>query len=198
MIYLQKLEDSSLINIDSVLIDGVSTFNFKENIDEPEVLYIYLKLKDGSLKDVRLPFFAEASNIIVNTDLKNFVISAQIIGSVNQDKIKEHQKIINRFSDKNLELIEQLFNAKQKMNDSLVSEIKNKQRNLISSRYLATVNFSIRNKHLEIAPYLMINVVPDINKKYMDTVYQSLTPAIKDSKYGKALENLIQEGEIEN
>jgi hypothetical protein len=56
MIYLQKLEDSTLINLDSALIDGISTFNFKEVIKEPEVMYLYLNLKDGSLKDVRLPF----------------------------------------------------------------------------------------------------------------------------------------------
>lgn len=198
MIYLQKLKDSSLINLDSALIDGVSLFNFKEVIDEPEVLYLYLKLKDGSLKDVRLPFFAEASEMNINTDLKNFVLGARITGSVNQNKVNEHQKIIDRFSDKNLELIEQRFKATQRSDDSLISEIETKQRNLISSKYLATVNFSIRNKHLEVAPYLMLNVVPNINEKYLDTVYQSLSPEIKDSKYGKTLGNLIKTRKTEN
>lgn len=198
MIYLQKLKDSSLINLDSTLIDGVSLFNFKEVIDEPEVLYLYLKLKDGSLKDVRLPFFAEASEMNINTDLKNFVLGARITGSVNQNKVNEHQKIIDRFSDKNLELIEQRFKATQRSDDSLISEIETKQRNLISSKYLATVNFSIRNKHLEVAPYLMLNVVPNINEKYLDTVYQSLSPEIKDSKYGKTLGNLIKTRKTEN
>ena len=198
MIYLQKLKDSSLINLDSALIDGVSLFNFKEVIDEPEVLYLYLKLKDGSLKDVRLPFFAEASEMNINTDLKNFVLGARITGSVNQNKVNEHQKIIDRFSDKNLELIEQRFMATQRSDDSLISEIETKQRNLISSKYLATVNFSIRNKHLEVAPYLMLNVVPNINEKYLDTVYQSLNPEIKDSKYGKTLGNLIKTRKTEN
>lgn len=198
MIYLQKLKDSSLINLDSALIDGVSLFNFKEVIDEPEVLYLYLKLKDGSLKDIRLPFFAEASEMNINTDLKNFVLGARITGSVNQNKVNEHQKIIDRFSDKNLELIEQHFKATQRSDDSLISEIETKQRNLISSKYLATVNFSIRNKHLEVAPYLMLNVVPNINEKYLDTVYQSLNPEIKDSKYGKTLGNLIKTRKTEN
>lgn len=197
-IYLQKLKDSSFINLDSTLIDGVSLFNFKEVIDEPEVLYLYLKLKDGSLKDVRLPFFAEASEMNINTDLKNFVLGARITGSVNQNKVNEHQKIIDRFSDKNLELIEQRFKATQRSDDSLISEIETKQRNLISSKYLATVNFSIRNKHLEVAPYLMLNVVPNINEKYLDTVYQSLSPEIKDSKYGKTLGNLIKTRKTEN
>jgi hypothetical protein len=143
-------------------------------------------------------FFAEATTINIETKLKNFVMDAQITGSVNQDMFNEHQNIMDRFSDKNLELIEQIIKAQQRMDDSLISEIEKKQRNLITSRYLATVNFSLRNNHREIAPYLMTYMVPDINVKYLDTVYQSLSPAIKDSKYGIALENLIQTKSLED
>jgi len=190
-VLLQKVEDTSLIDVDSVIVDGDPIFNFERTIEEPEVYYLYLKLKDGSLKDVRLPFFAEAANIQVATDLENFIMGAKITGSANQDKIYEHQMIMDRFSEKNLEIIEQLFNAQREENDSLISVLDKKQRNLITSRYLATVNFSLRNKELEIAPYLMSHVIPDINKKYLDTVYRSLDPKIKNSIYGKELEKLI-------
>ena len=101
-ILLQKFKDTSLVDIDSVIIDGDPHFHFERIIEEPEVHYLYLRLKDGSLKDVRLPFFAEAASIQVNTELDNFVLGAEIKGSTNQDKIYEHQKIMYRFSDKNL------------------------------------------------------------------------------------------------
>jgi len=39
----------------------------------------------------------------------------------------------------------------------------------------------------------MLSEVYDANVKYLDTVYKSLTPKIKDSKYGIALESFIQE-----
>lgn len=197
-VLLQKVEDTSLIDVDSVIVDGDPIFNFERVIEEPEVYYLYLKLKDGSLIDVRLPFFAEAANINVATDLENFIMGAKITGSANQDKIYEHQKIMDRFSEKNLEIIEQLFKAQQEENDSLISIFDKKQRSLITSRYLATVNFSLRNKELEIAPYLMSHVIPDINKKYLDTVYRSLDPRIKNSIYGNDLEKLINSIETED
>jgi len=197
-ILLQRFEDTSFIDIDSVIVDGDPIFNFKRIIEEPEVHYLYLKLKDGSLIDVRLPFFAEATNISVNTELENFILGAKITGSINQEKVYEHQRLMDRFSDKNLEIIEQLFKAKQQENDSLISILDDKQRSLITSRYLATVNFSLRNKELEIAPYLMSHAIPDINKKYLDTVYSSLSPDIRNSIYGKDLEELINSRETED
>jgi hypothetical protein len=192
-VYLQRIDDTSLIDIDSVIIDGDANFIFEKAIQEPEIHFLYLKLKDGSLKDIRLPFFAEASNIYVNTDLENFVLGAKITGSTNQDKISEHQLLMDRFSEKNLEIIEQLFKAQQQKDDSLISVFDKKQRSLIASRYLATVNFSLRNKDLEVAPYLMSNAIPDVHKKYLDTVYHSLGPEIKNSKYGLELKGLIQD-----
>jgi hypothetical protein len=197
-VYLQKLEDTSLIDIDSVFIDGEPIFHFERQLEQPEVHYLYLKLKDGSFLDVRLPFFAEATNIKIATDLENFILGARITGSVNQDKIYEHQRIMDRFSDKNLEIIEQLFEAQRQEDDSLISVLDKKQRSLITSRYLATVNFSLSNNELEVAPYLMSHVIPDINKKYLDTVYQTLNPDIKNSIYGKDLEKLIQSKETED
>jgi hypothetical protein len=197
-ILLQKVEDTSLIDLDSVIIDGDPNFLFKRIVKEPEVHYLYLKLKDGSLMDVRLPFFAEAGEVNVRTELDNFILGAKITGSLNQDKIYEHQRIMDRFSEKNLEIIEQLFEAQQQENDSLVSELDKRQRSLITSRYLATVNFSLSNKELEVAPYLMSHAIPDINKKYLDTVYQSLSSEIRNSIYGKDLESLINSKESED
>ncbi len=39
----------------------------------------------------------------------------------------------------------------------------------------------------------MLSEVSNANIKYLDTVYVNLTPKIKDSKYGKALESFIIE-----
>ncbi len=55
-----------------------------------------------------------------------------------------------------------------------------------------TVNFAMNHQEYELAPYLMLSEIYNSNTKYLDTVYKSLTPKIKDSKYGKALESLIQ------
>lgn len=189
---LQKIKDTLLISVDSVIVNGVSSFSFSEIIESPEVYYLYVRLKDGSLQDDHIAFFAEPGEININTTLKNFEIDAIISGSKNQEQLIEYNKLMERYNNKNLDLIEQMFNAKKNRNDSLIMVIEKKQKKLLISRYLATVNYSLRINDFELAPYLMISQVYDISKKYLDTVYNTLTPKVKDSKYGRALESLIQ------
>ena len=189
---LQKIEDSLLITVDSVLINGKDEFNFSEEIESPEIYYLYVKINNGILQDDRLAFFAEPNEMTIKTTLKNFAVKASITGSENQDKLNEYNKIIERYNFKNLELIEKSFTAKQKGYDSLASTYEASQKSLITKKYLATINFALNNSDYEIAPYLMINQVRDSKVKYLDTVYKALNQNIKDSKYGKALESLIQ------
>jgi len=189
---LQKIKDSLLITVDSVSIKGNSTFSFSEIIEEPELYYLHLKLENGILRDDRIAFFAESNEITINTTLKNFEMDARVSGSKNQEKFVEYNKIINRYSDQNLELIEKGFIARQKGEDSLAFTIEKSQKSIISKKYLATISFALNNNDFEIAPYLMVSHVNNSRLKYLDSVYNNLIPKIKDSKYGKALESLIQ------
>ena len=191
-VLLQKIEDSLLITVDSVSIKGNSTFSFSEIIEEPELYYLHLKLENGILRDDRIAFFAESNEITINTTLKNFEMDAKVSGSKNQEKFVAYNKIIDRYSDQNLELIEKGFIAIQKGEDSLAFTIKKSQKSIILKKYLATISFALNNNDFEIAPYLMVSHVNNTRLKYLDSVYNNLTPKIKDSKYGKALESLIQ------
>ena len=188
---LQKIEDSVLVSIDSVLVNGSSLFSFKETILEPEIYYLNLRLDNGILKDDRISFFAEANPINISTTLTNFAIDAKVTGSNNQEKYKTYKKIIDRYSDRNLELIEQSFEAKKEGNDSLANKLDSTQKSILAKKYLATISFALSNKDFEISPYLMVSHVNDTKLVYLDSVYNNLTPKIKDSKYGKDLESLI-------
>ncbi|RMA58466.1 DUF4369 domain-containing protein [Ulvibacter antarcticus] len=190
-ILLQKIEDTLLVSVDSVQINGDSNFKFSEEIESPEVYYLYLRLKDGTLLDDRIPFFAEAGEITINTSLKSFAIDAVITGSNNEKLFDDYKKIKQRYTTKNLEYIEEKFAAYQEGNDSLFKSLEKKSKNLESSKYLMTVNYALNNFESELSPYLVLSEIPNANIKYLDTVYQKLTPKIKDSKYGKALESFI-------
>ena len=189
---LQKIQDSVLVSIDSVLVNGNSLFSFKETILEPEIYYLNVRLENGILKDDRISFFAESNPINISTTLTNFAIDAKITGSNNQEKYKTYKKIIDRYSDRNLELIEQIFEAKKKGNDSLAIKLNSHQNSILAKKYLATISFALSNKDFEISPYLMVSHVNDTKLVYLDSVYNNLTPKIKDSKYGKDLESLMQ------
>ncbi|MFT7072212.1 MAG: hypothetical protein ACJAX3_001188 [Patiriisocius sp.] len=188
---LQKLDDTLVISVDSIQINGVNAFSFEEEIISPEMYYLYLRLDNGNLVDERIPFFGEATDIHIKTSLELFGSDAIISGSKNDSIYRIHQKLIQRYIDRNLDLTAENFEAIRDENDSLLIENKAKQNRLLSSKYLATVNFVINHNDYEAAPYLALTEIYDANIKYLDTVYTSLTPKIKDSKYGITLESFI-------
>lgn len=188
---LQKFEDTVLVTVDSVLVDGNSNFSFSEKVESPEIYYLYVRLKDGSLRDDRITFFAENSAMDIQTNLTNFGNAAVVKGSKNDSILKEFDKLKQRYVTKNLDFIEQRFKIGKKNSDSLEMDLSRKQNALILSKYLATINFALNNKDYEVAPYLILSEAYNSNVKYLDTVYNALAPKIKNSKYGKELELFI-------
>lgn len=193
---LLKIKDSSLIAIDSQFIKGNSNFKFTEVVSSPEIYFLKIKIKDGTLLDERVPFFAEAGQMTLNTSLRRFAVDAKITGSKNQEKLEEYRKIMQRYTDENLNLIAQKFTASQNNNDSLSQAIEIKLKSLYAKSYFATVNFAMNNKEYELAPYLMLTEANKGFTKYMDTVYNVLSSIIKNSNYGKQLESIIKLQEI--
>jgi hypothetical protein len=192
-LYLQKVEDTSLVTIDSVVMKGKETFAFETFIESPQVLYLYLNKKDNNVYDDRILFFAEPGEMIINTTLKKFEDDVVVEGSENQKKLLEYRKMVNRFNTRNLELIQQSVKARQEENMASLDSANAEYDRLLRRRYLFTVNFAINNKDLEIAPYLAMSEVFDANIKYLDTIYSSLTPKVKESEYGKNLKEFLKE-----
>lgn len=192
-LYLQKIEDTTLVTLDSVVIKGKEDFTLETYIEGPEVLYLYLNKIDNNQYDDRFLFFAEPGEMTINTTLKNFETDAIIEGSENQKKLTEFNKMMKRFNNKNLELIKSNILARQKQDLALLDSTANEYENLTKRRYLFTVNYALNNKDKAIAPYLAISEIYDANIKFLDTIYNSLTPEVKGSKYGKSLESFLQE-----
>mgnify|MGYP002713004200 CR=1 FL=1 len=189
---LQKFEDTVLVTVDSVIVDGDANFSFSEKVESPEIYYLYVRLKDGSLRDDRITFFAENGTINIQTNLKHFGSAARVSGSTNDSILKAYDKLKQRYVAKNLEYIEQRFKKGKKHSDSLEKDLSQKQQALVSNKYLATINFALNNKSHEAAPYLILSEAYNANVRYLDTVYSALEPKIKDSKYGKELESFIE------
>lgn len=192
-LYLQKIEDTSLITLDSIVVKGDPDFTFNTQIESPQVLYLYLNKIDGTKLDDRIMFFAEPGEMFINTSLENFETDAVVEGSKNQEKLMEYRQMIKRFNAKNLELIQANLEAQQQQDDSIIQSTNEEYDNLLKRKYLFTVNFAMNNKDMEIAPFLAISEVFDANVKYLDTIYNSLTPNVKDSKYGQSLSDFLKE-----
>ncbi len=192
-LFLQKIQDTVLVNVDSMVVDGEPAFAMEAFIDSPQIMYLYLEKVDNNQYDDRIEFFADKGEVKINTKLEKFETSANILGSVNQEKLVEYRKMISRFNDQNLNLIKESFEAEKAEDEQRLIEIDQKYDRLLKRKYLYTVNFAINNKDHEIAPYLALSEVFDANIKYLDTIYTSLAPKVKKSKYGEELKDFLKE-----
>ena len=56
-VYLKKVQDSTLITIDSLQINGNPAFELHSTIESPEIFFLYLD--KNSSEDNRIAFFAD-------------------------------------------------------------------------------------------------------------------------------------------
>ncbi|MTE27265.1 DUF4369 domain-containing protein [Winogradskyella ouciana] len=189
VVYLQKDGDSIIIDLDSMTIAGQPEFTLHTNIDEPILLYLKLFKNDG--EEHYIPFFADKGVTTIKTSLNKFNYDAEINGSKQQDLLNEYTKVMSKFNDQNLSLIEANFLA-QKENDSIAVDSLNKvSETLMKRKYSYTIQFALNHKDNMIAPYLALYEIPSANPIYIDSVYNGLTEDIKQSFYGKKLEEVI-------
>jgi hypothetical protein len=192
-LYIQKFKDTALVAIDTIKIDGDSHFTSELNIDSPEMYYLFLDRGVTNSVDNNLPFFAEQGKINIESSLDFFTADAKITGSKNQELYEEYKKVVSRYVDQNLDLIKKSFKAYKKKDAVESAKIKQEQDNLIKIKYLYTTNFAVNHADYEVAPYVAIAEIYDINSKYLDTIQSSMTPKIAKSFYGKKLNDLILE-----
>ena len=185
-LYLQKQIDSLVISVDSIKVNGTDEFLLTDEVNSPEMYYLTL-----GKSDMKIPFFGEKDTILITSSLKKFIYKSKITGSKNQDLLDDYYGFIKKFNDQNLLLIKAEFEAKKSVNQDSVLLIKKKKKNLIKRKYLYSINFAINNADYEVAPFIALSELNYAQTKWLDSIYNSLTPQIKDSKYGKELNTFI-------
>lgn len=192
-LYIQKLQDTTLVPLDTIQINGDSNFTSNLTIESPEMYYLFLDRGVSNSLDNNIPFFAEKGKINIETTLDFFTADSKITGSKTQDVYEEYKKITSRLVDQDLALLQKKLNAYKEGKANEVDEINKQQENILKRKYLFTTNFAVNHKDSEVAPYLALAEIYNINLKYLDTIQKSLTPKIAKSMYGKKLDELIKE-----
>lgn len=193
VLYLQKIQDSTLVVIDSLQVKGDGGFSFKTPLESPEIFYLYLNKKDHNDLNDRIIFFGEPGIITINTNWNTFDTHAKIEGSVTQKKFEEYREMMSRFNTQNLEIIRGAFNPEVQKDTMAMDSIDKLSNKNILRRYLYSLNFALNNSDSYIAPYVALADVADANIKYLDSIYNSLSPEVAESKYGKDLASLLDE-----
>lgn len=194
-IYLKKEQDTAMVTVDSVIINGIPDFELHSNIESPEMFFLYLD--KNSSEDDRIAFFADKGITEINTSMKNFVYDAKINGSTQQKIWEEYKLMVRKFNEKNLDLIKENLESQQAGDTSKISRIQQDYDNNLKRRYLYTVNFAINNKDSEVAPYLALTEIYNAKINLLDTINKSLTPKVKSSKYGKELQKFVEKIKLE-
>lgn len=187
-VYLSKFQDTTIVSVDSVFLDGKSEFILKDDVQSPEMYYITL----DKLSQEGIAFFGEPGIINVTSKLDKFTVAAEITGSKNQEFLEEHNAIADKYSGQQLEIIKERFEAQKEGNETLLEEINKKEESLIKRKYLFTTNFAVNHSEYEVAPYLALTELVYATTTILDTVNNSLSEKVKASKYGIELDKYIK------
>lgn len=192
-LYLQKIQDTLLVSVDSVSIDGNSQFVLHSDLESNEIFYLHLDKRDGTTENATIPFFGEKDTVQITTTLRKFVADAKIKGSEVQDQLNEFREMNRKFNEKRLDYIKALFEAQKDDDNAKADLITEQMNNLLRRRYLYVANFAVTHKESEIAPYLALTEIYDAHVKLLDTINNSLSPEVKKGKYGKELDAYIKQ-----
>ena len=188
-LYLQKMNDTAIVSIDSMNVYGDGNFTLTDNVDSPVMYYLTF---DGNATDKRILFFGNKGTITINDHIDTFGFSPEITGSKNQLVLNDYMNINNQFKNQRLEFIKKEFEAVRSKDTDLIEKIKNDFNRMIRRKYLYTANFALNNGDSEAAAYIALTELYDANIKLLDTVNSSLSTEVKKSMYGKRLDSYIK------
>ena len=189
-IYLQKIQDSTLINIDSIFIENNKSIVLKHQINSPQIFFINL---DISKKDNRIEFFGEEGDITIKTNLKNFSSEFEVSGSYNDSIYRKYLNIIKQFNYRRLDLIKKSFEMSQSKELDSIKLIESEIENLNKRQYLYSLNYAVTNGNSHVAPFIALNEFSQGGKVLLDTIKNSLSKDVLSSKYGTMLKKTIEE-----
>ena len=190
-LYLQQFKDSTLMVLDSLEVEGDGTFSFSEELESPDIFYLYLKKQDNNDLNDRITFFGEPGQIIINTTWKTFDMDPEISGSKSHEKYLEFNEMISKFNIRDIALAQQATLPEFQEDSTALDSLQNLADINLVRRYRYALNFGLNNGDSYATPYIMMSEASDANPKYLDSVYNALTPEVASSKYGMAFQDFL-------
>jgi hypothetical protein len=138
-------------------------------------------------KNNRIPFFGDQGEITIHTTLDDYVTNAEITGSPTQEVYRSYMRIINQFSNEELDLLAAYFNAQINENTDSLALLEKQSANLLKRKMLFTTNFAVNNANSVVAPYLALSELSAAPKSLLDTIANTMSEDVASSRYGKLL-----------
>ena len=180
-IYLSYVEEGKII--DSVnIIDG--KFKLQTYIDASREMSIILGDKNSENK---FDFISEPTNILFTSSKDKFVFNGKILNSKLYSDYKNLKNQINRFEEKDLEMLAEQIEISVKGDQNKYDSINDQRLKLNQRKILFIVNYAMNNASNPVSAFISYKYRENINKKYLEKIYENLSEEIKNSFYGDKL-----------
>ncbi|MDY0781069.1 DUF4369 domain-containing protein [Tenacibaculum sp. IB213877] len=189
-LYLQKMNDTLLVSVDSVKLFGDDKFLLSDNVESPVMYYLTF---DGNTQEKKIMFFGEPGEITINDNVEEFGWKPGISGSKNQEVMDKFNEINQQFKLKRLDFIAKDMEARAKKDTAAMDSLEKEYKKMVRRRFLFTTNFAVANPDTEAAPYIALSELFDANLYLLDTINNSLTSRVKSSDYGMRLQKFIDD-----
>ena len=180
-IYLSSVDEEEIL--DSVnIIDG--KFTLKTYVDKTKEMSMILG--DRNSKD-KFDFISEPAHILFTSSKDKFVFNGQIQNSKLYTDYKNLKNQINRFDEKDLEMLAEQIEISVIGNPKKYDSINEQRLKLNQRKILFIVNYASNNSSNPISAFISYKYRENINEKFLEKIYENLSEEIKNSYYGAKL-----------
>ena len=180
-IYLSSVDEEEIL--DSVnIIDG--KFTLKTYVDKTKEMSMILG--DRNSKD-KFDFISEPAHILFTSSKDKFVFNGQIQNSKLYTDYKNLKNQINRFDEKDLEMLAEQIEISVIGNPNKYDSINEQRLKLNQRKILFIVNYAMSNASNPVSAFISYKYRENINKKYLEKIYENISEEIKNSYYGAKL-----------
>ena len=180
-IYLSSVDEEEIL--DSVnIIDG--KFTLKTYVDKTKEMSMILG--DRNSED-KFDFISEPAHILFTSSEDKFVFNGQIQNSKLYTDYKNLKNQINRFDEKDLEMLAEQIEISVTGNPNKYDSINEQRLKLNQRKILFIVNYASNNSSNPISAFISYKYRENINEKFLEKIYENLNEEIKNSYYGAKL-----------
>lgn len=184
-IYLSSVDEEEIL--DSVnIIDG--KFTLKTYVVKTKEMSMILGDKNSEDK---FDFISEPAHILFTSSKDKFVFNGQIQNSKLYAEYKNLKNQINRFEEKDLEMLAEQIEISVIGNPNKYDSISKQRLKLYQRKILFIVNYATNNSSNPISAFISYKYRENINEKFLEKIYENLSEEIKNSYYGAKLSSIF-------
>ena len=180
-IYLSSADKEEIL--DSVnIING--KFTLKTYVDSTKEMSMILGDKNSENK---FDFISEPTHILFKSSKDKFVFNGKIQNSKLYIDYKNLKNQINRFDEKDLEMLAEQIEISVKGNPNKYDSINEQRLKLNQRKILFIVNYAMSNKTSPLSAFISYKYRNSISDDYLKKIFENLSDEIKGSYYGAKL-----------